>query len=364
MSDERLNESEITIFEQIKKFSIKSLYGFQTVIIYGSGARLGIFDYLLKKGKASGESVESVSFTLDELAKKTSLDKEYLEAWLHMGLECGIFDIDSVEERRLKTAPHVYNLLIDRDSMFYVGGNLSTFYLMAPYQNVFVENFRTGGKLSYLDLPPEDYQMGQSACTIASRAVHDAYSQKFKEHGHVLDEGGSILEVGCGYGYNLEIWGENYENARIIGIDIDPNGITYCQEIVKRNNWQERVEVLQVSIESYASSHNNEFDLILMNHVLHEMNPDDSYRQKAFADLYSMLKDDGILIVVEHNVPDMFTPKNRQLFFEVWHKLFEVGVESKFYTEEEFQEFVKNTPFKIAELVQDENSYFWVLKKK
>jgi hypothetical protein len=77
-----------------------------------------------------------------------------------------------------------------------------------------------------------------------------------------------------------------------------------------------------------------------------------------------MLKDDGILIVVEHNVPDMFTPKNRQLFFEVWHKLFEVGVKSKFYTEAEFQEFVNNTPFKTAELVHDENSYFWVLKKK
>jgi ubiquinone/menaquinone biosynthesis C-methylase UbiE len=358
-----LNESEVTIFEQIEKFSTKSLYGFQTVIIYGMGARLGIFDYLLTKGKAAG-NVEAVSFTLDELTHETSLDKEYLEAWLHMGLECGIFEIDDIEDRTLKTAAHVYNLLIDRESMFYIGGNLSTFYMMAPYQNMLVENFRSGLKLSYLDLPPQDYQMGQSACTIVSQAVEDIYSRKFEEHRRVLDKGGKILEVGCGYGYNLRIWAETHEKARIVGIDIDPSGVAYSQEIVKRNNWQDRIEVLQTSINSYASSHNKEFDLIMMNHVLHEMDPDDSYRKEAFADLYSMLKDDGNLIVVEHNVPDIFAPKERQLFYEVWHKLYEVGVKSKFYTKEEFQEFVASTPFKTAELVEDENAYFWVLKRR
>jgi SAM-dependent methyltransferase len=359
-----LNEIEVTIFEQIKKFSIKSLYGFQTVIIYGLGTRLGIFDYLLAKGKAAEESVEAVSFTLDELTQETSLNREYLEAWLHMGLECGIFEVESSEERTLRTAPHVYNLLINQENMFYIGGNLSTFYLMAPYQNMLVENFRTGEKLSYLDLPPQDYQLGQSACVIASRALEDTYSRNYKDHRSRLDEGGNILEVGCGYGYNLEIWAESHEKAQIVGIDIDPNGVAHSLEIVKRNKWQDRVEVLETSINSYASSRIKEFDLILMNHVLHEMDPDDSYRKEAFTDLYSMLKDDGILIVVEHNIPDMFEPKERNLFFEVWHKLFEVGVESKFYTKREFQEFVSGTPFETAELIEDENVYFWVLKRK
>ncbi|MHA2025796.1 MAG: class I SAM-dependent methyltransferase [Candidatus Thorarchaeota archaeon] len=359
-----MNDSDVTIFEQIEKFSIKSLYGFQTVIIYGLGARLGIFDYLLAKGKEAGESVESVTFTFDELANETSLDREYLEAWLHMGLECGIFEIESTEDRILKTAPHVYNLLIDRENMFYVGGNLSTFYLMAPYQNTLAENFRTGVRLSYLDLPPEDYQLGQSACTITSRAVENVYSRIYDDHRRGLDKGGSILEVGCGYGYNLGIWGETYEKALIVGIDIDPNGVAFSKEIIKRNNWQDRIEVLQTSINNYASSHIQEFDLILMNHVLHEMDPDYSYRKDAFKDLYSMLKDDGILIVVEHNIPDMFEPKMRNLFFEVWHKLFEVGMESKFYSRDEFQEFVAGTPFETAELVEDENVYFWVLKRK
>ncbi len=66
-------ESQVTIMDQMKKFAIRSLYGFQTVIVYGMGVRLGIFDYLFAKGKAAGE-VETVSLTLDELAQEIDLD--------------------------------------------------------------------------------------------------------------------------------------------------------------------------------------------------------------------------------------------------------------------------------------------------
>ena len=356
-------ESQVTIMDQMKKFAIRSLYGFQTVIVYGMGVRLGIFDYLFAKGKSAGE-VEAVSLSLDELVQETDLDERYLEAWLHMGLDRGLFEIDDVEKRTLKTASFVYDLLINRESLLYIGGNLSVFYLMAPYQDQLLENFKTGQRLDFLDIPPQDYQMAQSACVIASRIMEDIYSNNFKEHHRILQKGGSILEVGCGYGYNLELWAKNYENARIVGIDIDPNGVAHSLEIVKKNNWQDRIEVLHTPINTYASSHQKEFDLMLMNHVLHEMNPDDSYRKEVFADLYSMLKDDGLLIVVEHNIPDMFAPKERPLFFEIWHKFFEAGVNSKFYTKEEFQAFVGDTPFETAEFLEEDNNYLWVLKRK
>ena len=42
---------EITLREQTKKFAIKSMYGFQTILAYGLGRTLGIFDYLYEKGR-------------------------------------------------------------------------------------------------------------------------------------------------------------------------------------------------------------------------------------------------------------------------------------------------------------------------
>ncbi len=363
MGDEE--QQEVNIKDQMKKFAIKSLYGFQTIIIYGMGVRLGIFDFLLRKGEMTADSskVTEVSFSLDELAQELSLDKTYLESWLHMGLECGLFEVDNVQQRTLKTAAHVYELLIDRGSMFYIGGNLSTFYLMAPYQNQFLENFKSGQRGAFLDLPAQDYQLGQSACAVASRIIEEIYAKHFKEHRRMMRKGGSILEVGCGFGYNLEIWAKAYKNTRIIGIDIDSNGIAHTQEIIKKNKWEDRVSVYKTEISDFAKSYKSEFNLILMNHVLHEMDPDDSYRKKVFASLFSMLKDDGLLIVVEHNIPDMFAPRERFLFFEIWHKLFEVSFKSKFYTKEEFREFVADTPFKTAEFIEERNNYFWALKK-
>ena len=53
-------KNEVTVKEQIKKFAIKSMYGFQTVLVFGIGRKLGIFDYLHEKGKSS-KSEEIIS---------------------------------------------------------------------------------------------------------------------------------------------------------------------------------------------------------------------------------------------------------------------------------------------------------------
>jgi len=136
---------EIPMKEQMKKFLIKGFYGFNTVLAFGIGRRLGIFDYLLEKTKSSSnsEQTSTVLFTLEELSEKLELDLQYLDAWSHLSLECGLFEIDHSCERCLKTAPHVFNLLIDRNGQFYIGDTIGAFYWFAPFQYIVVENFKT-----------------------------------------------------------------------------------------------------------------------------------------------------------------------------------------------------------------------------
>jgi len=52
------------------------------------------------------------------------------------------------------------------------------------------------------------------------------------------------------------------------------------------------------------------FDLAIMNEVLHELPPGDEYRRSAFSDIYTLLKDGGILIINEYIVPDTFEPNH------------------------------------------------------
>ncbi len=106
------DEPVITMKEQLKKFAIKGMVGFQTVMIYGMGRQLGIFNYLYEKSKtqSSKGKVSSISFNLEELSKKLNLDLTYLDGWLHMAFECGLFEIDENSERCAKTAPHIYEV--------------------------------------------------------------------------------------------------------------------------------------------------------------------------------------------------------------------------------------------------------------
>ncbi|MFX1249834.1 MAG: class I SAM-dependent methyltransferase [Promethearchaeota archaeon] len=358
------NETEITMYDQIKKFAIKSMLGFQTVLLFGLGRRLGIFDYLYEKATSSSDSgdVSSVTFTPDELSQGLNLDPQYLDGWLHMALECGIFDRDDSCNRCLKTAPYVYYLLVDRENMFYFGDVLGGFYYHAPFQEGLLENFKTGKLVKWKDLPEDSLIDGCKMSATMGKRIRDLFPQNFGEHAKKLREGGSLLEVGSGYGFNLKNWVDEYENAQIIGIDIDPRGITYAKKLAKQNNWHDRVKNIQITISDFAIEKKEKFDVILLNQVLHEMDPDENYRKRVFDDLFSMLKKDGLLIVGEHMIPEMFATKQAR-YFEIMHKWFEVGLGSSFYDKNSFKEFIDSTPFQDAEFIDDGQTYFWAVKK-
>lgn len=350
--------------EQMKKFLIKGFYGFNTVLMFGIGRRLGIFDYLLEKSKSSSSSEKksSVSFTLEELSENLNLNLGHLDAWGHLSLECGLFEIDHSCERCLKSAPHVFELLIDRDSQFYIGDTMGAFYWFAPYQDKTVENFKTGNIITDHDVSDEVIQdtmlMGGRFGSLLERL----FARNFKDFCKNLRKQGSILTVGCGYGFNLQVWAKKYKKAQFVGIDINPKAVELAKELFKNNNLGDRVEILEIPIHEYANTTTKKFDLILLNQVLHEMNHDEKYRINVFNDLYSLLKEDGVLLVGESMIPDTFTPKKEFQLFDVMHKFMEVGF-ARFYDEKTFKDFVDKTKFSKTEFVKKGGVYFWALKK-
>ncbi|MFX0057027.1 MAG: class I SAM-dependent methyltransferase [Candidatus Hodarchaeota archaeon] len=349
--------------EQMKKFLIKGFYGFNTILMYGIGRRLGIFDYLLEKKKSSSsEDKSSVSFTLEELSENLNLDIEHLDAWGHLSLECGLFEIDHSCERCLKSAPHVFDLLIDRNGQFYIGDTVGAFYWFAPYQDMAVECFKTGNIITDRDVSEEVTKdtmlMGARAGTLTERL----FATNFKDFCRNLRKSGNVLAVGCGYGFNLQIWAKKYKKAQFVGIDINPKAVEFAKGLFKSNNMDDRVEIHEIPINEYVNTTNQKFDLILLNHVLHEMNHDENYRIKALNDLYSLLKENGLLLVGESMIPDTFTPKKEFQLFDIMHKFMEIGF-AKFYDEKTFKEFVNLTKFSKAEFVKKGGEYFWALKK-
>lgn len=360
------DKPEVTLREQMKKFAIKSLYGYQTILCYGLGGRLGIFDYFYKKAKSeiTEQKITAIKFTLEELSENLKLDLKYLDGWFHMSLECGIFEIEDRDKKIAKTAPHVYELLIDKESMFYMGGTIRVFHEISLNQDLLLDHFKTGQIDNILETPSDDYKEGQRASARVGTVIESLFKKYCKDDRKKLQNlEAKILEVGCGYGFNLEIWAKKYRKAQFVGIDIDPNGVAYAKELMKQNKWSDRINIYETTLENYLNASDTKFDMIMLNEVLHEMDPDENYRKSVFDNIHSLLKDDGIFIVGESMIPDTFEPKEDFQLFNIMHKWLEVAFGSKFYNEKTFKELVDSSSFNRAELIKEGGNYFWAIRK-
>ena len=360
------NSSEISMREQMKKFAITNMRGFQSVLVFGIGKRLGIFKYLYEKAKSEKikGKVSSISFTIEELSEKINLDIKYLDAWLHMAFECGIFEVNTSFKRFAKTAPHVYDLLIDRDHKSYIGGTISSFYRMALYQDIIIKGFKTGQVISLFDLPTKPYMERQQASSRFGYLIEKLFAKYCKKDRNKLLTDANVLEVGCGFGFNLEIWAKKYKKPKFIGIDIDPKGVEHAKALVKQNNWNDRIEILEISLEKYVQTTDIKFDFIILNQVLHEMDPNENYRISVLKNIYTLLKDDGLLILGESIIPDTFALKKEFQLYDIMHKWVEVAFGSRFYDEKNLRKLINFTPFKNVKLIKERGSYFWAVKKQ
>ncbi len=355
----------VTLKDQMKKFVIKGLLGFHSVVVFAMGRKLGIFDYLAHKAKASAgaEKITAVSFSLDELVTALHLDMKYLDAWIHMGIACGLFEVDQTHPKTVRTEPFVYDLLVDRDGDFYMGNTLALFNMIGPYEPELLKKFQTGEIFTWEDLDPDAVREGHMTSATLGRNVADLFSRKCRDFSRKLRQGGSILEVGCGYGFNLANWAKRYKSARVVGIDPDPKAVASAKDLAVKEQWSDRAQFLNTTTSEYVKTNPGEFDIIVLNMVLHEMNPDENYRRSVVGDLYGLVKDDGVVVLADTVIPDTFALNQERQIFDIMHKWLEVGFGSKFYDEAGIKALLTSTPFKNVEFVKEGNVAFWALKK-
>jgi len=364
ISEKDQDNVEVSMKDQMKKFLIKSLYGFLTVLMFGLGRRTGILDYLLEKAKkqSNTDTISSITFTIEEISENLNLERSYVDAWAHTALECGILEIDDSCERCLRTAPYVYELLINRNQPAYIGDPLGAFYYLAPYQELFLDAFKKDGVVPNFEFTDEVIHDINRMSARFGTLIERIFSNNYKDFCEKLHNEGIVLAAGSGYGYNLQIWAKKYDKARFVGIDIDPEAISFAKKMVEENNWSDRIEIYEIQINDYAKETGIKFDLILLNQVLHEMDHDINYRLSVFNSLHSLLKEDGILLVGESMIPDTFAPSQKLLLFDVLHKFLEARF-ADFYNEKTFREFIDSTLFTRTEFIKEAGNSIWVIRK-
>jgi 2-polyprenyl-3-methyl-5-hydroxy-6-metoxy-1,4-benzoquinol methylase len=352
--------------DQFNIFVRDNIIGYLTVILVGIGRRLGIFQYLYKKAISENidKNIESVSFSVSELITKLDLNERYLDGWLTAAIEVGLFKIENKDTKLLKTCPYIYDFFIDINNPVFLGTSYGSIYRIVLQEDYVFKNFKTGKLINRNRIPKDIVMEGHRATARMGNRLENYFSKHYHQFQKNLKKEGKILEVGCGYGYNLLNWAKKYKKCSIIGLDIDEEAVNFTREQVLKNRLEERVEVLTKSINEYEIPNDKKkFDLILLNEVLHEMEIDDNYRKNVFDRLYLLLREGGIVLIGESIIEDIFDPNRKPQLLEALHKWQEIGLISKFYSEKSFRELITLTSFKNIELVKETYSSFWVLKK-
>lgn len=76
---------------------------------------------------------------------------------------------------------------------------------------------------------------------------------------------GEVLEIGCGAGGALLPAAHRLKQARLTGLEIDPEMVTLAEKGVATNEFQNRVEIRQGSASELPEAWQNRFDLVISN---------------------------------------------------------------------------------------------------
>ena len=86
-----------------------------------------------------------------------------------------------------------------------------------------------------------------------------------------LNQGGAILEVGCGTGNLLFQIAKAFPNSRCMGVDIEPTGLAAVHEAIQKVGLTERAQILEGNESSAVQPET--YNVVVMVEVLHEISP-------------------------------------------------------------------------------------------
>lgn len=109
------------------------------------------------------------------------------------------------------------------------------------------------------------------------------------EYKNWIQNGMSILDVGCGAGKNLLKIDSEYEDCELYGIDISEKMV----EIAKQNSANAKNRIVFANIDFLEFNLEEKYDVIIFNYVLHHMEKP----QLAVEKSYSLLKKNGLIML-------------------------------------------------------------------
>ena len=267
------------------------LKGFHAVHLIDIGVKLGLIEAIA--GAEGG-------ITAQALAAKLGLHPPYVDIWCRTAYSYQVLDGEDGAPPSFRLAPHLDTILADRGHPRYLAPYFqgATSFYSADFAT-YPERFRDGGVFSYQD-HGEAFSDAIATTTagfhavIARRMLPAIPGLKDK-----LAAGARVLDMGCGAAGLLMRIAEAHPNTTCVGVDVDRHGIALAQERISEAGLGGRVSV--ELIDGGEIGHDNEFDVVTLFEVLHEIPV--AARAGVIANCHQALKPGAPLFILDETYP-------------------------------------------------------------
>ena len=281
MNDSKLNVDESKLNEFMGKALGDMGAAINTALIL-IGDRLGLYKAMAGAGP----------LTSQELAQKTGTAERYVREWLCAQAASGYVAYNSATGRFVLPDEQAMALAVENSPAFIPGAYqiIASTILDEPKVR---EAFKTGSGVGWhehncnlFEGTERFFRPGYSAHLVAEWIpALDGVQAK-------LDAGGTVADVGCGYGVSTILMAQAYPRSRFVGFDYHAPSIEWARASAAKAGVSDRVSFEVASSKAFPGV---DYDVVAFFDCLHDMGDPEG----AAAHVRQSLKPDGTWMIVE-----------------------------------------------------------------
>lgn len=249
-----------------------------TALMLSVGHRTKLFDSMY----------DCTSMTSQQLADKAKLNERYVREWLGAMVTGKIVDYDHTN--------HTYSLseekakLLSRGGSYNYASSMQWIPALAYVEDEIVKCFEKGGGVPYESFHRFHDVMAEESGQTVLPALIDNILPLVPNLVEKLQNGITVLDVGCGSGRALNLMAKNFPNSTFTGYDFSKEAIQHAnEESQKMGNSNTSFQVQDV--EHFPQG--IQFDLVTAFDAIH----DQAAPAKVLENIRASVKEDGVFLM-------------------------------------------------------------------
>jgi SAM-dependent methyltransferase len=236
----------------------------------------------------------------EELATRLGTDPFYTDVLCRTAFCFGLLER---QDAGWRMAPHFDQILGDPGSSFYLARAPRVHMVVGEDYRDYVRHFRAGTTKAYQEHGEAFMREVAEALKSLPRIFLDLVLPRFPRLNAQLQDGGRLLDVGCGGGWALVQIAERFPATSCVGIDVEPDSIELARQLIADRGLENRCKALLQRVDQLEED--EAYDVATSFLVVHEIAP--PIKPAAFAAVARALKPGGSFLIFDEAYPETDT---------------------------------------------------------